>query len=110
MNIHMYHSGELLLWDIGQKKPSWRLMGAGDGAHGHTRIIFNVALGGPNLNHLSTISMDRQLIVWNLESLSPEWCIPTLGGFAYALAFSPFQPGKEMHEFLEVPLLSSLCL
>lgn len=38
--------------------------------------------------------MDRMLIVWELPAARPELRLASLGGYAYAVASSPVEPGK----------------
>ncbi len=54
--------GELLLWDLckpGRQK--WEVITPGEATRGHSRILFNICAGGPDLNTICTISMDREV-------------------------------------------------
>ncbi|TNN69118.1 Gem-associated protein 5 [Liparis tanakae] len=42
---------------------------------------------------LISTSMDREIKCWDLASLDCCWTLPTLGGFVYALGFSPVGTG-----------------
>ncbi|XP_068187282.1 gem-associated protein 5 [Antennarius striatus] len=89
-------SGELLLWDLTRSgKQKWVLFGGAGESQNHTRIVFNVSSlrppGGGVL--LLSTSMDRLIRCWDLDSLSSCWALPTLGGFVYALSFSPVGAG-----------------
>ncbi|XP_070554700.1 gem-associated protein 5-like [Ptychodera flava] len=89
------HGGDLLFWDICKPgKQKWRLIGQGDG-RGHNRIIFTVLHGGDtNSNSVITMSMDRQIILWNLASSKAVYCVPTLGGYVYSMVSSPIDAGR----------------
>ncbi|ELU01058.1 hypothetical protein CAPTEDRAFT_189953 [Capitella teleta] len=78
-------NGELIQWDLSQPKPQWKLFTAGDKALGHNRIVFNMAAGGSDSKIL--------IVTWDLDTLKSKRSIPTLGGFVYCMAHSPFQPG-----------------
>nr|XP_012610926.2 gem-associated protein 5 [Microcebus murinus]XP_020139282.1 gem-associated protein 5 [Microcebus murinus] len=88
--------GELLLWDLTQ---SWRrkyaLFSASSEGLNHSRIVFNLCPlqteDGKQL--LLSTSMDRDIKCWDMATLECCWTLPSLGGFAYSLAFSPVDPG-----------------
>uniref|UniRef100_A0AAY4EDR0 Anaphase-promoting complex subunit 4 WD40 domain-containing protein n=1 Tax=Denticeps clupeoides TaxID=299321 RepID=A0AAY4EDR0_9TELE len=86
--------GELVLWDLTKSgKQKWSLLGSADGQN-HSRIVFNLSslcLDGQEL--LISTSMDREIKCWDLSSLDSLWTLPTLGGFVYALSFSPVGTG-----------------
>nr|XP_006819751.1 PREDICTED: gem-associated protein 5-like [Saccoglossus kowalevskii] len=89
------HGGDLLMWDLCKPgKQKWKLLGQSDGK-GHNRIVFNIVPGGDAaLNTIVTVSMDRQIILWNLKSCRAVSTIPTLGGFVYTIVASPIDPGR----------------
>ncbi|KAM8763933.1 gem-associated protein 5 isoform 3-T3 [Rhynchonycteris naso] len=88
--------GELLLWDLTQ---SWRrkytLFSASSEGQNHSRIVFNLCPlqteDGEQL--LLSTSMDRDVKCWDMATLECCWTLPSLGGFAYSLAFSPVDTG-----------------
>ncbi|KAJ8266854.1 hypothetical protein GJAV_G00135440 [Gymnothorax javanicus] len=88
--------GELILWDLTKSgKQKWSLLGSSTDGQNHSRIVFNMSsfhLGTDREVLLST-SMDREIKCWDLSSLECCWTLPTLGGFVYALSFSPVGTG-----------------
>ncbi|KAM6224638.1 gem-associated protein 5 [Rhynchocyon petersi] len=88
--------GELLLWDLNQ---SWRrnytLFSASSEGNTHSRIVFNLCplQTEDNKNLLLSTSMDRDVKCWDMSTLECCWTLPSLGGFAYSLAFSPVDIG-----------------
>ncbi|XP_060054020.1 gem-associated protein 5 isoform X2 [Erinaceus europaeus] len=88
--------GELLLWDLTQ---SWRrrytLFSASLEGQNHSRIVFNLCplLTEDDRQLLLSTSMDRDVKCWDLATLDCCWTLPSLGGFAYSLAFSPVDTG-----------------
>ncbi|XP_023568964.1 gem-associated protein 5 isoform X2 [Octodon degus] len=87
--------GELLLWDLTQ---CWRrkytLFGASEGQN-HSRIVFNLCplQTEDDKQLLLSTSMDRDVKCWDMSTLECCWTLPSLGGFAYSLAFSPEDTG-----------------
>ena len=51
------------------------------------------AAGASASKSFITISSDRLIIKWNLDTLAVAWQLPTIGGHIYALDFSPVDPG-----------------
>ncbi|XP_074527898.1 gem-associated protein 5 [Halichoeres trimaculatus] len=88
-------SGELVMWDLTRAgKQRWTLLGTSSEGQNHNRIVFNmssVCLQDREL--LISTSMDREIKCWDLSSLDCLWTLPTLGGFVYALTFSPVGVG-----------------
>ncbi|XP_075397994.1 gem-associated protein 5 isoform X3 [Tenrec ecaudatus] len=88
--------GELLLWDLSQ---SWRrkytLFNASWEGQSHSRIVFNLCplQTDDNKKLLLSTSMDRDIKCWDMSTLECCWTLPSLGGFAYSLAFSPVDTG-----------------
>nr|KAF6480142.1 gem nuclear organelle associated protein 5 [Molossus molossus] len=88
--------GELLLWDLTQ---SWRkkytLFSASSEGQNHSRIVFNLCplQTEDDQQLLLSTSMDRDVKCWDMASLECCWTLPSLGGFAYSLAFSPVDTG-----------------
>ncbi|XP_006894808.1 PREDICTED: gem-associated protein 5 [Elephantulus edwardii] len=88
--------GELLLWDLTQ---SWRrnytLFSGSSEGHTHSRIVFNLCplQTEDSKNLLLSTSMDRDVKCWDMATLECCWTLPSLGGFAYSLAFSPVDVG-----------------
>ncbi|XP_051793903.1 gem-associated protein 5 isoform X2 [Acanthochromis polyacanthus] len=89
-------SGELMMWDLAKSgKQRWNLFGTSSEGQNHSRIVFNTSSfqlpDGKEL--LISTSMDREIKCWDLDSLDCCWTLPTLGGFVYALSFSPVGSG-----------------
>ncbi|KAM3869078.1 gem-associated protein 5 [Diretmus argenteus] len=89
-------SGELVMWDLTKTgKQKWTLFGTSSEGQNHSRIVFNMSSvrlqDGREL--IFSTSMDREIKCWDLVSLDCCWTLPTLGGFAYALTFSPVAAG-----------------
>ncbi|XP_012508635.1 PREDICTED: gem-associated protein 5 [Propithecus coquereli] len=88
--------GELLLWDLTQ---SWRrkytLFSASSEGQNHSRIVFNLCplQTEDDKQLLLSTSMDRDIKCWDMATLECCWTLPSLGGFAYSLAFSPVDIG-----------------
>uniref|UniRef100_A0A667XMW5 Gem nuclear organelle associated protein 5 n=1 Tax=Myripristis murdjan TaxID=586833 RepID=A0A667XMW5_9TELE len=89
-------SGEMVMWDLTRSgKQKWSLFGSSSEGQNHSRIVFNmssVCLQDDSELLIST-SMDREVKCWDLASLECCWTLPTLGGFVYALTFSPVGAG-----------------
>uniref|UniRef100_A0A673CB35 Gem (nuclear organelle) associated protein 5 n=1 Tax=Sphaeramia orbicularis TaxID=375764 RepID=A0A673CB35_9TELE len=88
--------GELVMWDLTRTgKQKWTVFGTSSEGQNHSRIVFNTSLvqlqDGREL--LISTSMDREVKCWDLASLDCCWTLPTLGGFVYALTFSPVGVG-----------------
>ncbi|XP_078610661.1 gem-associated protein 5-like isoform X1 [Branchiostoma floridae x Branchiostoma japonicum] len=86
--ISSSHGGDILLWDLRNQK--WQALDHSGGT-GHSRVVFSITAVQ---NHIITTSMDRQIILWDLSRVKPQWSLPTSGGFVYALAFSPLTTGQ----------------
>ncbi|KAK7926235.1 hypothetical protein WMY93_008545 [Mugilogobius chulae] len=88
-------SGELLLWDLLKTgKQKWSLFGSSSDGQNHNRIVFNTSsFQTQETQLLLSTSMDREIKCWDLNSLELCWTLPTLGGFVYALCFSPLGSG-----------------
>nr|XP_061818666.1 gem-associated protein 5-like [Nerophis lumbriciformis] len=89
-------SGELVMWDLTRTgKQKWTLFGSSSEGQNHSRIVFNTASfilqDGREL--LLSTSLDREVKCWDMASLDCCWTLPTLGGFAYSLNFSPVGTG-----------------
>ncbi|XP_042553568.1 gem-associated protein 5 isoform X1 [Dipodomys spectabilis] len=88
--------GELLLWDLTQ---SWRrkytLFSTSAEGQNHSRIVFNLCplQTEDDKQLLLSTSMDRDVKCWDMATLECCWTLPSLGGFAYSLAFSPVDLG-----------------
>ncbi|XP_014685583.3 gem-associated protein 5 isoform X2 [Equus asinus] len=89
--------GELLLWDLTQ---SWRrkftVFSASSEGQNHSRIVFNLCPlhTEDDKQLLLSTSMDRDVKCWDMATLECCWTLPSLGGFAYSLAFSPVDTGS----------------
>lgn len=88
-------SGELLMWDLTKAgKQKWTLLGTSSDGQNHSRIVFNMSsVQIQDRDLLLSTSMDREIKCWDLSSLDCCWSLPTLGGFVYALTFSPVGSG-----------------
>ncbi|XP_030601912.1 gem-associated protein 5 [Archocentrus centrarchus] len=89
-------SGELVMWDLTKSgKQRWTLFGTSSEGQNHSRIVFNMSSVYPQDGRelLISTSMDREIKCWDLASLECCWTLPTLGGFVYALTFSPVGTG-----------------
>ncbi|XP_056299460.1 gem-associated protein 5 [Pseudoliparis swirei] len=88
--------GEMVMWDLTRTgKQRWALFGASSEGQNHSRIVFNMSavLLQDDRELLISTSMDREIKCWDLASLDCCWTLPTLGGFVYALRFSPVGTG-----------------
>ncbi|XP_030649137.1 gem-associated protein 5 [Chanos chanos] len=87
--------GELVLWDLTKTgKQKWSLLGASADGQNHSRIVFNMSSVHMDQRHLLiSTSMDREIKCWDLDTLEWCWTLPTLGGFVYAMSFSPVGTG-----------------
>ncbi|XP_074619191.1 gem-associated protein 5-like isoform X2 [Acropora palmata] len=80
--------GELLLWDLSKEgKEQYQTFGVG-----HSRIVFNISCDDAG-TRLMTVSMDRQIVIWDPANLQSLHTLSTLGGFAYSLSISTLDPG-----------------
>ncbi|XP_070839743.1 gem-associated protein 5 [Chaetodon trifascialis] len=89
-------SGELVMWDLTRTgKQKWTLFGTSSEGQNHSRIVFNVSSVHlqDDRELLISTSMDREIKCWDMASLDCCWTLPTLGGFVYALTFSPVGAG-----------------
>ncbi|XP_066572558.1 gem-associated protein 5 isoform X1 [Amia ocellicauda] len=89
--------GELLSWDLMKNgKQKWTLLGSASEGQTHSRIVFNMTsvCVEDNRELLISISMDREIKCWDLSTLECCWTLPSLGGFVYALTFSPVDTGS----------------
>ncbi|XP_054481337.1 gem-associated protein 5 [Anoplopoma fimbria] len=88
--------GEMVMWDLTRTgKQRWTLFGTSSEGQNHNRIVFNMSSVRMQDDRelLISTSMDREMKCWDLASLDCCWTLPTLGGFVYALAFSPVGAG-----------------
>uniref|UniRef100_A0A8C9WZ77 Gem nuclear organelle associated protein 5 n=1 Tax=Sander lucioperca TaxID=283035 RepID=A0A8C9WZ77_SANLU len=88
--------GELVMWDLTRAgKQRWTLFGTSSEGQNHSRIVFSVSSVRlqDDRELLISTSMDREIKCWDLASLDCCWTLPTLGGFVYALTFSPVGAG-----------------
>ncbi|XP_060082615.1 gem-associated protein 5-like [Ylistrum balloti] len=87
--------GDLLRWDITSQTPQKSKAFCAEHKKGsHFRMVFNLCLAGPTDDYLCSMSMDRQVIVWNTNSGSLFGVLPTFGGFVYVVKSSPVDPGR----------------
>ena len=91
-NLLLLCSGEVILWDL--LKAERRSFSASKYSRGHNRLVFNATVGGQNGEVLCTSSMDRHIVLWDMNTLKAQCNIPTLGGFGYCVTSSPVNPGK----------------
>lgn len=94
---HVYVSssgGEILKWNL-DSGPSQKPASISSAkVLSHNRPVFCICAGGLNNSLMCTVSMDRQMIFWNLPQSVPVCAVPTLGGFVYAVKTSPIDPGR----------------
>ena len=89
-------SGAMYLLDVSKgSSKKWQVLSASKHASAHTRIVFNARCTGDDLNTLCTVSMDRQIILWDMTSLKAKFNITTVGGFVYSIQQSAVNPGIE---------------
>uniref|UniRef100_T1JBR0 Uncharacterized protein n=1 Tax=Strigamia maritima TaxID=126957 RepID=T1JBR0_STRMM len=86
-----YH-GELLSLNLSKEavKQQWEVV-CNKECPTHNRSIFNISGFG---SMACTISMDRQIIVWDFVAKKSIHSVATLGGFVYGLHFSPMDIGR----------------
>ncbi|XP_076371362.1 gem-associated protein 5-like isoform X2 [Tachypleus tridentatus] len=84
-------SGDVMLYDV--EKQTWKHFSTTE-CGGHSRCVFNICLAGPESELACTVSLDRQIVIWDLESMKSKYMLPTLGGFAYAVEANPLDPGR----------------
>lgn len=73
-------SGDVLVWDLQLNSQKW--------THAHSRTIFQL-LTAPSLNALVSVSMDRNVALWDVKKKIKIWELSTLGGYVYQMAESP---------------------
>jgi len=89
------YGGQLLTWDISQPKPQAKKFAAG-----HTRSVFTISfdpgavVGKGGIGRFMTVSLDRDIIEWDINTLKVASKLPSLGGFVYALDTSPLDPNR----------------
>ena len=82
------YGGNVMVWTLpksSKQKPSFTKFTS----EGHNRVVFSIDCIESLPNRVLTSSMDRNICLWNTETLKFEWRLPTLGGFAYSLDNSP---------------------
>eukprot|EP00794_Sanderia_malayensis_P007551 gene7551-8388_t len=77
-------SGEMLVWDL--KTKDWSCI-----TPAHNRIIFTISFDEKS-RKIVTTSMDRQIMLWKLDSYENYSSIPSLGGFVYSISASVLNP------------------
>lgn len=68
MSFHLIHSGDLLVWTVNNRQElRWTTLLPEHDSKGHNRIVFTLT---PFNSHskLITTSMDRSIVVWNIEA------------------------------------------
>ncbi|XP_077522300.1 gem-associated protein 5-like [Amblyomma americanum] len=86
-------TGDVCIYEPGATK-EWTFLDCDADSGGHSSAVYNICLvggtqGGTKLYAVSA-SEDRNIIFWDLAARKSAYCIPSLGGFVYSLAFSPF--------------------
>ncbi|XP_022241513.1 gem-associated protein 5-like isoform X2 [Limulus polyphemus] len=84
-------SGDVMLCDV--EKQTWKHFSTTERG-GHSRCVFNICLVGGESEIACTVSLDRQIVIWDLESMKSKYVLPTLGGFAYTVVANPLDPGR----------------
>lgn len=83
-------SGDVCLRNVGATESDWEFLETDTSSGGHNRCVFNLSLLRTQENvYAVTTSMDRNIVFWDLVAKKSAYCIPSLGGFAYWLEFSP---------------------
>ncbi|KAL8569268.1 hypothetical protein ACOMHN_029889 [Nucella lapillus] len=86
--------GDLLLWTLRHTKgQSFQTFGASE-FRPHMRPIFNICAGGPLGKTLCTFAQDRQVVLWDVDSVEAVASLSTLGGHVYCVRNSPIDPGR----------------
>ncbi|KAG9289192.1 hypothetical protein G9A89_022501 [Geosiphon pyriformis] len=80
--------GNLILWDLDSGKPQYRWFGKG-----HNRSVFSIIISSDG-SLAFTISMDRQIIQWNIDDLRPRLVLPCLCLGVHSLDISSADPSK----------------
>ncbi|XP_014677624.1 PREDICTED: gem-associated protein 5-like, partial [Priapulus caudatus] len=84
--ISSSHGGDLLLWDLSKPgKGKFQVFTTG-GVTAHARTVFSIVQ--TSWDTICTISMDRQIILWDLQCLTSKVAIPTVGGTVNTIAIS----------------------
>ncbi|XP_067142043.1 gem-associated protein 5 [Centruroides vittatus] len=87
-------TGELLIWDLKKKgKKKWEVFTTEE-TEGHNKCIFNAVIVKSNTERVYTISLDRQIVLWDLNEKKSICSLPTIGGFCYALEVCPQDVGQ----------------
>ncbi|KAG0418561.1 hypothetical protein HPB47_004750 [Ixodes persulcatus] len=82
--------GDICLRDLATADAEWEFLSTDDDSAGHSRCVFNVSLlkTSSRIYAIST-SIDRNIVFWDLASKRSAYCLPSLGGYAYHMEFSP---------------------
>lgn len=86
--------GEVMSWDFKvPKKAQVTILQSG---MPHTRPVFSIHSTSPVAGSVLavTTSLDRQINVWNITTLSSVSVIPTVGGFVYSMDVSPLDHSR----------------
>ncbi|KAK3100512.1 hypothetical protein FSP39_021082 [Pinctada imbricata] len=89
------YGGEILQLDLSVSgNQRWQSFTSLDRKMAHSRLVFNLGIGGPGNTTLVSSSLDRQLIIWDIEDKSARCVLPTLGGFVYIARTCCIDPGR----------------
>lgn len=85
------YMGQMYLWEWKKANVNLKVNNPVLFQNGHTRPIFNILADSDHI--LFTISMDRKMIVWDLESRRMLSSIDGLGGYVYRVRSCPIETG-----------------
>ncbi|CAN7999526.1 unnamed protein product [Ixodes hexagonus] len=82
--------GDMCLRDLTAPDADWEFLSTDDNSAGHSRCVFNVSLlKALGRTYAVSTSIDRNIVFWDLASKRSAYCLPSLGGYAYHMEFSP---------------------
>ncbi|KAL4230771.1 Gem-associated protein 5 [Mactra antiquata] len=84
-------SGDILLWDITK---SGKIKPKSFSGRGHLRFAFNLCLLGLEKKILCSVSMDRQIIFWDMDLHCQLGIMHTFGGYVYTIKPCTIDPGR----------------
>ena len=108
-------SGDIYQLDLtpnASRQQRWLPFTASKHARAHNRMVFNAVCAGGGSSGgagmLCTVGMDRQLILWDVDSRKARYNLATLGGFTYCVVQSPINPGLSTAQLKSVTISPSL--
>ncbi|XP_028403768.1 gem-associated protein 5-like [Dendronephthya gigantea] len=83
-------NGDILTWNLSKtSKQKWQLFNEGK----HSRIVFSICHCVTN-DVIVSVSMDRQIHIWNRKDATVITSLPSCGGFVYSLDVSLLDPSR----------------